>query len=225
MKRENKKTRMNWRKVTAGMLLSGAIAAGIAGMASPADAMVLQQGTHHSEVVLLQERLKSLGYFTAGVTGYYGPATEKAVRAYQQQAGLQVDGIAGKRTLAALESQVPNAGSTLDNLARAVYGEARGESLEGQIAVAAVILNRVQSDGFPSSITEVIHDPRQFTAVDDGQYNLTPNETAYTAARRALNGEDPTDGALYYYNPDIATSAWSKSRPAIKTIGNHIFTR
>ena len=218
---QNKK----WQRLTAGLLLSGSIAIGTVGIASPVSAMVLQKGTHHSEVVELQERLRKLGYLSAGVTGYYGSATEKAVRSFQKQSGLAVDGKAGKQTIAALKNQVPVAGTTMDSLARAVYGEARGESLEGQVAVAAVILNRVQSNQFPSSITGVILHPRQFTAVDDGQYNLTPNSSAYLAARRALNGEDPTDGALYYYNPKIATSTWSKARPIIKTIGNHVFTR
>lgn len=214
-----------WKRVTAGLLLSGSIAIGTVGMASPASAMLLQKGTQHSEVVELQERLRTLGYLSAGVTGYYGSQTEKAVKTFQKQSGLAVDGKAGKRTIAALKNKVPAAGTTLNTLARAINGEARGESLEGQIAVAAVILNRVQSNQFPNSIKEVILDPRQFTAVDDGQYNLTPNSSAYIAAKRALNGEDPTEGALYYYNPKIATSAWSKARPTIKTIGNHVFTR
>ncbi|WP_454191960.1 cell wall hydrolase [Paenibacillus sp. Marseille-Q7038] len=213
-----------WKRFTAGLLLSGSIAIGTVGMASPASAMLLQKGTQHSEVVELQERLRTLGYLSAGVTGYYGSQTEKAVQTFQKRSGLAVDGKAGKRTIAALKTKAPAAGSTLNALAKAINGEARGESLEGQVAVAAVILNRVQSNQFPSSIKEVILHPRQFTAVDDGQYNLTPNSSAYIAAKRALNGEDPTEGALYYYNPKIATSAWSKARPIIKTIGNHVFT-
>ncbi|WP_249344819.1 cell wall hydrolase [Paenibacillus sp. Marseille-Q4541] len=225
MNKKNTKVQMKWKKLTVGLLLSSSIAVGTIGIASPASAMVLQKGTHHLEVVELQERLKSLGYLDAGVTGYYGSATEQAVRSFQEQRGLGVDGKAGKQTVSALKKQAPVRGTTLDQLARAVHGEARGESIDGQVAVAAVILNRVQSDLFPDSITEVILEPRQFTAVDDGQYNLTPDSSAYTAARRALNGEDPAEGALYYYNPKIATSAWSMARPAVKTIGNHIFTR
>lgn len=115
--------------------------------------------------------------------------------------------------------------SDIEWLARAVYGEARGEPFTGQVAVAAVILNRVESSQFPDTIKEVIFEPLAFTAVADGQIYLTPNASAYSAARAALNGLDPTGGALYYWNPARATNKWIWSRPIIKRIGNHVFAR
>ncbi|MCM3784194.1 cell wall hydrolase [Neobacillus mesonae] len=189
-----------------------------------ASAAVMQEGIQSADVLDLQERLSSIGFLNVGTTGYYGKATEKAVRTFQEQFGLKVDGIAGPETVGVLKKKAPINQTSLNQLAKAIHGEARGESFKGQVAVGAVILNRVQSDSFPDSITEVILQPRQFTAVDDGQYNLTPDETSLKAARSALNGEDPTGGALYYYNPELATSEWSMARPTIKKIGNHVFT-
>jgi N-acetylmuramoyl-L-alanine amidase len=113
----------------------------------------------------------------------------------------------------------------LNMMANAVYGEARGESFLGQVAVAAVILNRVKSPSFPDTINGVIFEPRAFTAVADGQIWLTPNETAKKAVRDALNGHDPTGGCIYYFNPDTATSAWIWTRPQVKQIGKHIFCK
>ncbi|WP_068496304.1 spore cortex-lytic enzyme [Paenibacillus kribbensis] len=108
-------------------------------------------------------------------------------------------------------------------MANAVYGESRGEPFEGQVAVAAVILNRVKSPSFPNTPSGVIFQPGAFTAVADGQIWLTPNETAQKAVRQALNGWDPSGGCLYYFNPKTATSKWIWSRPQVKTIGEHIF--
>jgi len=112
----------------------------------------------------------------------------------------------------------------LELLARIIHAEARGEDFEGQVAVAAVVLNRVASPQFPHSIREVIYQPGAFTAVDDNQIMLTPDEQAYEAAQAALEGEDPTDGALYYYNPKTATDKWIKTRPVVRQIGNHVFS-
>lgn len=108
-------------------------------------------------------------------------------------------------------------------LARIIHAEARGESFEGQIAVGAVVLNRVENIDFPETIREVIFQPGQFTAVDDGQIYLEPNNTSFKAAEAALNGQDPTNGALYYYNPRIATDRWIRTLPVVTTIGNHDF--
>ncbi|GIP14615.1 spore cortex-lytic enzyme [Paenibacillus montaniterrae] len=110
-------------------------------------------------------------------------------------------------------------------MANAVYGEARGEPYEGQVAVAAVILNRVKHPDFPDTVYGVIFQPRAFTAVDDGQIYLSPNETAKRAVRDAINGWDPTYGCIYYFNPNTATSAWIWTRQQILTIGKHIFCK
>lgn len=208
------------------MLLGAcALTLGLTAAAPSAGAQKLEQGIRSEHVVQLQEQLSELGYFDAGITGYYGSITKSAVRDFQQAQGLSADGVAGPITLEKLNKKVKAEGETLRQLAKLIHGEARGESFEGQVAVGAVVLNRVQSGEFPSSISEVIFQKGQFTAVDDGQFNLKPTATSFKAARQALNGVDPTNGALYYYNPKIATSEWSKSRPTLLTIGQHDFTR
>jgi spore cortex-lytic enzyme len=195
-------------------------------MAAPsAGAQKLEQGVRGEHVLQLQEQLSELGYFKAGLTGYYGSITKGAVRKFQQAQGLSADGIAGPATLNRLNKKAAAQGNTLRQLAKLIHGEARGESFEGKVAVGAVVLNRVHSNAFPSSIPKVIFQKGQFTAIDDGQFNTKPTQTSYQAARKALNGTDPTHGALYYYNPKIATSLWSKSRPTLLTIGQHDFTR
>ncbi|GAS82873.1 cell wall hydrolase [Paenibacillus amylolyticus] len=190
-----------------------------------AGAQKLEQGVRSEHVLQLQEQLSDLGYFDAGMTGYYGTITKGAVRKFQQAQGLSADGVAGPATLNRLNKKAKAEGETLRQLAKLIHGEARGESFEGQVAVGAVVMNRVHSNAFPSSISKVIFQKGQFTAIDDGQFNTKPTQTSYRAARKALNGADPTNGALYYYNPKIATSVWSKSRPTLLTIGQHDFTR
>ncbi|MDU0200606.1 MULTISPECIES: cell wall hydrolase [Paenibacillus] len=197
---------------------------GIMGMAVPVSAQSLSQGTQSDQVLDMQERLSALGYFHAGITGYYGSQTKNAVKKFQASYGLTVDGEADSLTLSKLKKSISPKHSVLDELARIIHSEARGESFLGQVAVGAVILNRVQSEQFPDSITEVIHQPGQFSSVDDGQFALQPNETAYRAAAAALNGMDPTTGALYFYNPVTAKASWSKSRIKKITIGHHAFT-
>lgn len=173
----------------------------------------------------VQARLQYLGYFKYEVTGYYGPITRNAVANYQKDNGRTPTGEADGWVLRMLgvETVSTSTNSDLYLLAKAVYAEARGESYTGQVAVAAVILNRVKSASFPNTISGVIYQPWAFTAVNDGQINLTPNQTAINAARDALNGWDPTYGALYYFNPRTATSKWIWSRKQTITIGNHIF--
>lgn len=197
---------------------------GIMGIAAPVSAQSLSQGTQSDQVLDLQERLSALGYFHAGITGYYGSQTKSAVKKFQTSYGLTADGEADSQTLSKLKKTISPKQSVLEELARVIHAEARGESFEGQVGVGAVVLNRVQSEQFPDSITEVIHQPGQFSSLDDGQFNLQPNETAYRAAVAALNGADPTTGALYFYNPVIAKAAWSKKRMTKITIGNHAFT-
>lgn len=178
-----------------------------------------------SENKAIQSRLKDLGYYTGPIDGYLGGYTIPAIKAFQKDYGLTVDGIVGPMTLAALKINVGSTQSSSDLylLAKTVYAEARGEPYQGQVAVAAVILNRVADPDFPNTISGVVYQPWAFTAVHDGQINLEPDNTAYQAAQDALNGWDPTYGCLYYYNPSTATSQWVFQRQTVVEIGEHIF--
>ena len=188
-------------------------------------------GSRGEEVRQIQTKLKRWGYYNGNVDGIYGSQTLEAVKYFQRKNGLTVDGIAGTKTLQAMgimnssnsSSSSSLSSSDLNLLSRLIYAEARGESYVGQVAVAAVILNRVESEKFPNTIAGVIYQPYAFTAVSDGQINLEPDQTAYNAARDALNGWDPTYGSLYYYNPATATSSWIWSRKTVVTIGKHVF--
>ena len=172
----------------------------------------------------IQQKLKDLGYYFGSVDGIYGNATRNAVVAFQKANGLTADGVAGPKTIAALGLNFNSVTSSdLYLLAKCVHAEARGEPYVGQVAVAAVILNRVKDAAFPNTISGVIYQPWAFTAVNDGQINLEPNSTAYQAAQDALNGWDPTYGCLYYYNPTTATSKWIFTRQTVVTIGKHVF--
>ena len=189
-------------------------------------------GSTGSEVRTIQDKLKRWGYYNGNVDGIYGSQTVAAVKRFQQKNGLQVDGISGPQTLKAMGIMTSSSsGSSSSNssnvnlLARAIYGEARGEPYIGQVAVAAVILNRVKSSKFPNTIAGVIYQSGAFDAVSDGQINLTPDSTARKAAQDALNGWDPTSGCIYYFNPDTATSGWIWSRQIVKTIGKHHFCK
>ncbi len=191
-------------------------------------------GSRGAEVTQIQTKLKRWGYYFGNIDGIYGSQTLEAVKYFQRKNGLQVDGIAGKNTLEAMgimNSSNSSSGSSssyqndLNLLARIVYGEARGEPYTGQVAVAAVVLNRVKSSSFPNTISGVIYQKGAFDAVSDGQFNLTPNSTAKKAAQDALNGWDPTYGAVYYFNPATATNKWIWSRPMTVTIGNHRFCK
>lgn len=190
-------------------------------------------GSRGSEVTQIQTKLKRWGYYTGNIDGIYGSQTLAAVKYFQRKNGLKVDGIAGSKTLQAMgiytssssSSSSANNSSNLNLLARLVYGEARGEPYTGQVAVAAVVLNRVKSSSFPNTVSGVIYQAGAFSVVSDGQINLTPNQTAYNAARDALNGWDPSYGSIYYFNPNTATSSWIWSRPHVITIGNHRFCK
>lgn len=179
----------------------------------------------------VQTVLKKWGYYTGKVDGINGPLTKAAVKRFQKKYGLTQDGIVGPVTAAKMGLSVSNYSSSskysnndLYLLAKLVHSEARGESYTGQVAVAAVCLNRVDDSRFPNTIAGVIYQPWAFTAINDGQFNLEPNQTAYSAARDALNGWDPTNGAVYYYNPRTATSTWIRSTKTVAVIGNHIFS-
>ena len=188
-------------------------------------------GSRGSEVTQIQTKLKRWGYYKGNVDGIFGTQTLEAVKYFQRKNGLVVDGIAGKKTLEAMgifnssssSSSSSSNSSDLNLLARLIYGEARGESYTGQVAVGAVVLNRVKSSSFPNTISGVIYQSGAFDAVKDGQINLTPNSTAKKAAQDALNGWDPSYGAIYYFNPATATNKWIWSRPVTVTIGNDRF--
>ncbi len=191
-------------------------------------------GSRGSEVRTIQEKLKRWGYYNGSVDGIYGSQTVSAVKKFQQKNGLTVDGIAGKNTLNAMgimQSSTSSSGTTSSNssnvnlLARAIYGEARGEPYVGQVAVGAVIMNRVKSSSFPNTISGVIYQSGAFDAVSDGQINMNPDSTAKKAAQDALNGWDPSYGAIYYFNPSTATNKWIWSRPMTVTIGKHRFCK
>lgn len=185
---------------------------------------IFQYGSGGDAVKIIQQRLQDLGYYSGNVDGIYGYGTYEGVRLFQQNNGLTPDGIVGEGTLNALGiSDEVNAQYDLEVLSRAIYAEGRGEPYEGQVAIGAVILNRVESPDFPNTIPGVVYQTGAFDAVRDGQINLTPNETAYSAARDAINGWDPTGGALYYWNPATATSRWIWSVPITYSIGNHVF--
>ena len=202
----------------------------IIALAQHASADLYKKGSSGPTVTEIQTRLKNWGYYSGSVDGVYGSQTEKAVRWFQQKNGLQADGQVGDLTLAALgmtpsDSSGGGGGSSgdLDLLARLISAEARGEPYEGQVAVGAVVLNRVEHPSFPNSISGVIYQPGAFSCLDDGQFDEPVAESAYRAARDAINGWDPSYGAIYYFNPATATSKWIWSRPLIVNIGKHRF--
>lgn len=200
---------------------------------SSADAKNIIKGDTRDNIRIVQTRLAELNYYKIRVDGIWGPKTLAAVKSFQRDYGLVADGIVGARTEKALGVQLSSSSSSsgslsssdMNLLARCVYAEARGEPYVGQVAIAAVVLNRVRSAKFPNTISGVIYQPLAFTAVADGQINLNPNENAYKAARDALNGWDPTNGCLYYYNPATATSKWIWSLKVELKIGKHSFAR
>ena len=203
------------------------------GFAPMVQAAVLKQGSTGSLVKTVQQKLKNWGYYTGTVDGIYGSKTVAAVKYFQRTNGLTADGIVGSKTAAALgitlsgststSSTSSTSNSNLYLLSCCVYGEARGESYTGKVAIAAVVLNRVKSSNFPNTISGVIYQTGAFICVSDGQINMGTNDECTRAAQDALNGWDPTYGSIYYYNPKTATNAWIRSRPVVVTIGNHIF--
>ncbi len=195
------------------------------------ESVVLKVGSSGSQVRTLQTKLNNWGYDAGKADGIFGSATKAAVIRFQKKNGLVADGIVGAKTAAALGMTLSSSSSSNSSyssqdvylLAKCIHAEARGEPYMGQVAVGAVVLNRVKSSRFPNTISGVIYQPYAFTAVIDGQMNLEPNETAYNAARDAMNGWDPTNGCIYYYNPATATSSWIWSRKVMITIGKHNF--
>lgn len=227
------KKAMVWRFIAAGlilpMLLSG-LALGALGD------RLLGRGSRGSEVRDLQSRLLKLGYATGPLDGIFGSRTEKAVSAFQADHGLKVDGLAGTQTvkeMLRLTGESTNAAGTpvgskdidVNLLAHLVNGEARGEPYLGQVAVAAVILNRLKDPAFPKSVAGIIYQPGAFSCVNDGQINLAPQASALRAAQEAATGVDPSHGAVFFFNPAKTSNKFIWSRPQIITIGNHVFTR
>ena len=190
-------------------------------------------GSRGDEVTQIQTKLKRWGYYNGNIDGIYGNQTQEAVRYFQRKNGLTVDGIAGPATLKAMGIYSSSSSSSLSSsntsnvnlLARLIYGEARGEPYTGQVAVGAVVMNRVKSSSFPNTISGVIYQSGAFDAVSDGQINLSPDSTAKKAAQDAINGWDPSYGAIYYFNPSTATNKWIWSRPMTVTIGRHRFCK
>ncbi|PTM60026.1 spore cortex-lytic enzyme [Desmospora activa] len=199
---------------------------------------LVHYGSSNGDVWDLQHRLTKLGY-APKVDGIYGLQTERVVIQFQKDNNLRIDGITGPETWTTLKKATAGkkakevqankkanlSKEDMEWIAKGVYSEARGEPYKGQVAVAAVILNRMESSQYPNTAKEVILQPRAFTAVDDGQIWLTPNEEAYRAVQDAVNGWDPSQGALFYFNPVTATSKWIWSRPQIDKIGKHIFAK
>lgn len=206
---------------------------GISDASDVEEGAVLKMGSSGSQVKTLQTKLNNWGYNAGTVDGIFGSKTRDAVKRFQQKNGLAVDGIVGAQTAKALGMTLTGSSSSNSSyssqdvylLAKCIHAEARGEPYLGQVAVGAVVLNRVKSSSFPNTIAGVIYQPYAFTAVIDGQMNLEPNQSAYNAARDAMNGWDPTNGCIYYYNPATATSSWIWSRPVMLTIGKHSFAK
>lgn len=217
------------------LALAALVAAGtlLAALIPPAEAVTYKKGSSGAVVSQIQTKLKNWGYYDGDVDGVYGSATERAVRAFQRKNGLTADGKAGAQTLEALGLPADSGGNSgdsggmtgaqVDLLARLISAEARGEPYSGQVAVGAVVLNRIRHPSFPNTLSGVIYQSGAFTCITDGQFNEPVAESAYRAARDALNGVDPSGGAIYYFNPSTATSAWIWSRPLITVIGKHRF--
>ena len=201
-------------------------------------AVILEVGSKGSNVVKVQQRLIQYGYMTGTADGRYGEATRNAVLRFQRKNGLTADGRVGARTAAALgvtlsggsasSSSASSASTSYVSsdhrlLARLVYAEARGESYKGQVAVAAVVLNRVKSSQFPNTISGVIYQSGAFSCVSNGSINNTPDSSCIRAALDAMNGWDPTGGCLYYYNPKKTSDSWIRTRTVVTVIGSHSF--
>ena len=231
-------TRSSWRAVWRvflvlalnGLVISIAISQTMPAVNSEENSISVlsKYGSRGDEVSQIQTKLKELGYYTGNVDGIYGSGTQSAVTAFQQSKGLSADGIAGPKTLAALGLGGSQGGgkfssSDINLLARVISAEARGESYTGQVAVGGVILNRIEHPSFPNTLAGVIYQPGAFSCLNDGQFNQPVAESAQRAAQDAINGWDPSGGAIYYYNPAKSTNQWIFSRPVITVIGKHRF--
>ena len=217
------------RKLIGALALVFLLNIALISLAQYAQAVTYRQGSTGEQVRIIQSKLKNWGYYDGTVDGIFGSRTAEAVKYFQRKNGLTADGIVGPATLRALGmstgggSGSSSQSASLDLLARVISAEARGEPYSGQVAVGAVILNRVEHPSFPNTIAGVVYQAGAFTCMVDGQFNEPVAESAVRAARDALNGVDPSGGAIYYFNPATATSSWIWSRPLILQIGNHRF--
>ena len=211
------------------LLLALTAAAALTMLVLPASAAVYRQGDRGSAVTTIQTKLKNWGYYSGSVDGIFGSRTAEAVKYFQRKNSLTADGVVGSATQRALgmsstdSSSGSNGSGDVYLLAKVISAEARGEPYSGQVAVGAVILNRVEHPSFPSTVAGVVYQPGAFSCMLDGQIDQPVAESAVRAAQEALNGSDPSGGAIYYFNPSTATSSWIWSRPLIKVIGKHRF--
>lgn len=221
------------RALGRGLALLLAVAVLAVSLAPWALAAVLEVGSSGSDVKKVQQKLIGWGYLSGTADGKYGEATRKAVVAFQRKNGLSADGRVGPATAAAMGVSLSGGSVAASSasiisadhrlLSKLVYAEARGETYKGQVAVAAVVLNRVASASFPNTISGVIYQSGAFSCVSNGSINNTPDATAIRAALDALNGWDPTGGCLYYYNPKATGDQWIRTRTVKTVIGNHSF--
>ena len=231
-KRYRRTKKQIFLQILAIILINVFVIAAIAYSYSETTQTLSKIGSRGQEVRQIQQKLKELGLYTGTIDGVYGTATQKAIRQFQKNCGLTVDGIAGPKTLLYLgigSGTSSSSGGYSSNdvylLAKIIAAEARGESYVGQVAVGAVVLNRVQHASFPDTISGVVYQAGAFSAVRDSNWNVAPDATAQKAARDAINGWDPTGGAIYYYNPAKTSNQWIRTRPVITTIGRHVFCK
>ena len=218
---------MNIKRVSLALVLIFAVNIMIITVAQDAWASAYRKGATGETVTQIQKKLKNWGYYSGEIDGVFGTKTEEAVKAFQKKNGLTPDGVVGTQTLAALGISSSSGTSSQSNdvnlLAKVISAEARGEPYKGQVAVGAVILNRVKHPSFPNTLSGVVYQPWAFTCMHDGQINEKVSDSAYKAARDAMNGYDPSGGSIYYFNPSTATSAWIWSRQLVVVIGKHRF--
>lgn len=218
----------NRRKLIIALVIVFAVNIAVISFAQNADAVTYKRGSSGSAVREIQTKLKNLGFYSYTIDGIYGSRTEAAVKRFQSSRGLTADGLAGPATLKALGISAGGSTGSYNSgdvalLARLISAEARGEPYAGQVAVGAVVLNRVKHPSFPNTVSGVIYQTGAFTCMTDGQFEKPVSSSAYNAARDALNGSDPSGGAIYYFNPSTATSKWIWSRPLLVVIGKHRF--
>lgn len=231
-KKEVRNKRQVFKQIIAVILLNAMVISAVAYSYRESTQTLSKIGSRGEEVRQVQKKLKELGLYNGSVDGIYGVNTQKAVRQFQKNCGITADGIAGPKTLLYLglgsgtsSSAGGYSSSDIYLLAKVIGAEARGESYTGQVAVGAVVLNRVRHSSFPDSISGVVYQSGAFSCVRDSNWSVEPNDTAKKAARDAINGWDPTGGAIYYYNPAKTSNQWIRSRPVVTTIGKHVFCK
>lgn len=231
-KKEVRDKKQVFKQIIAVILLNAMVISAVAYSYRESTQTLSKIGSRGEEVRQVQKKLKELGLYNGSVDGIYGVNTQKAVRQFQKNCGITADGIAGPKTLLYLglgsgtsSSAGGYSSSDIYLLAKVIGAEARGESYTGQVAVGAVVLNRVRHSSFPDSISGVVYQSGAFSCVRDSNWSVEPNDTAKKAARDAINGWDPTGGAIYYYNPAKTSNQWIRSRPVVTTIGKHVFCK